>query len=122
MSAPDPLAGLFAAANLSPDNLPLRQHLAESLRGLGRLDEAEREYKAALARFPDEPPLKVGLARVYYQQGKAGPALVIVEDLLKRPDTPPAAVLLHARLLYKAGDVDRAVRQYKEAVALDPAL
>ena len=66
--------------------------------------------------------LKVGLAQVYYQQGKGGPAVVVVEDLLKRPDTPPAAVLLHARILYKAGEVDRAVRQYKEAVALDPGL
>ena len=122
MPAPDPLAGLREAVKLSPENLPLRQHLAESLRGLGRFDEAEQEYKAALARFPDHSPLKVGLAQTYFQQGKNGPALVVVEDLLKRPDTPPAAVLLHARLLDRAGDVDRAVRQYKEAVALDPAI
>jgi AAA+ superfamily predicted ATPase len=122
MPAPDPLAGLFAAVTVSPDNLPLRQHLAEALRGLGRLDEAEREYKTALSLFPNETAIRVGLAQVYYQQGKPSPALVIVEDLLKRPDTPAAAVLLHARLLYKAGDVDRAVRQYKEAVAQDPVL
>ncbi len=122
MAAPDPLAGLRAALDLSPDNLPLREHLAESLRGLGRLDEAEREFKAALARAPEAASLKVGLARTYYQGGKNGPALVLVEDLLKRPDTPPAAVLLHARLLDRAGEVERAVRQYKEAVASDPSL
>jgi tetratricopeptide (TPR) repeat protein len=122
MPAPDPLAGLFAAVTVSPDNLPLRQHLAEALRGLGRLDEAEGEYKTAVSLFPNETAIRVGLAQVYYQQGKASPALVIVEDLLKRPNTPPAAVLLHARLLYKAGDVDRAVRQYKEAIAQNPAL
>jgi AAA+ superfamily predicted ATPase len=122
MPAPDPLAALRAALAVSPDNLPLRLHLAESLRGLGRLDEAEQEYRTALARFPDDVTLKVGLAQTYFQQGKNGPALVIVEDLLRRPDTPPTAVLLHARLLDRAGDVDRAVRQYREAVALDPEL
>jgi transitional endoplasmic reticulum ATPase len=29
------------ALRISPDNLPLRQHLAETLLGLGRFDEAE---------------------------------------------------------------------------------
>ncbi|OWK43307.1 ATP-binding protein [Fimbriiglobus ruber] len=122
MPAPDPLAALRDAAALSPDNLPLRQHLAESYRGLGRFAEAEQEYKSALARFPDHAVLKVGLAQTYYQQSKPGPALVIVEDLLKRPNTPPAATLLHARLLFQAGDVDRAVHQYKDAIATEPTL
>jgi AAA+ superfamily predicted ATPase len=122
MAAPDPLSALREALKLSPDNLPLQKHLADSLRGLGRLDEAEQEYRAAIARFPNDRDLKIGLGQTYYQQGKNGPALVIVEDLLKGRDTPPAAILLHAKLLDRAGDVDRAVRQYREAVALDPAL
>jgi AAA+ superfamily predicted ATPase len=107
---------------LSPDNLPLRLHFAESLRQLGRLDEAEQEFKSALGRSPDHVPAKLGLARTYFQAGKSSAAMVVVEDLLKRPETPPAAVLLHARLLERGGDVDRAVRQYKEAVTLDPSL
>lgn len=122
MPAPDPLFGLREAARLSPDNLPLRLHLAESLMSLARYDEAEAEFKAVLARFPTESSLKIGLAKAYYQQGKNGPALVIVEDLLKLQNTPPTAILLHARLLERAGDIDRAVRQYKEAVSLEPDL
>src|SRR5688500_17612266 len=104
MPAPDPLAALRAAVAPSPHHLPLRLRLAEWYRGLGRLDDAEKEYKAALARFPDHVPLKAGLAQAYFQQGKNGPALVLVEALLKQPDTPPAVVLLHARLLDRAGD------------------
>lgn len=122
MPAPDPLGALREAVSLSPDNLPLRLHLAESYRGLGRFDEAEKEFKSALMRFPDHLPLKIGLGQTYFQQGKNGPALVLVEDLCKRSDTPPAAILLHARLLDRAGDVDRAVRQYQEAIAIDPEL
>ena len=122
MAGPDPLSGLREAARFSPDNLPLRRHLADALMGVGRYDEAEAEYKSALAAFPGDAGLKVGLATAYFQQGKNSPAMVVVEDLLKQADTPPAAVLLHARLLERAGDIDRAVRQYKDAVALDPDL
>jgi transitional endoplasmic reticulum ATPase len=47
---------------------------------------------------------------------------VIVEDLMKKPDTPAKAYVLHARLLLQAGEVQRAVRQYREAVSLDPSV
>ncbi len=115
----DPLQTLRDALSHSPNNLPLRQHLAESLVNLGQLDQAEQEYKQAIAAAPTHTPFRVGLAEVYYRQGKNSPALVVVEDLLKKPDTPPSAYLLHAKLLFRAGDVERAVRQYKSAIDLD---
>ena len=118
---PDPLQSLRDALRLSPDNLPLRRHLAESLASLGRFDDAEQEYRAALARAGDDVALKLGLARVYFQQGKNGPALVIIEDFLKKPNTPAGAYLLHAKLLERAGDIQRAVHQYRAAVEADPA-
>lgn len=122
MPTPDPLAALREALAVSPDNLPLRLHLAQAYCGLGRLEEAEKEFRAALTRFPEYLPFKVGLAQTYFQQSKNGPSLVIVEDLCKLTDTPAEIVLLHARLLDRAGDVERAVRRYKEAIALDPDL
>lgn len=113
------IQALREAVRLSPENLPLRQHLASTLLGLGRLNEAEAEYREALALAPRDLRLKVSLANVYYQQEKNSHALVIVEELLKLADTPPAAYLLHVRLLIRAGDIERAVRQYKRAVDLD---
>lgn len=110
------------ALRVSPDNLPLRQHLAETLLGLGRFDEAEHEYRQALAQASDNDALKVGLANVFYQQGKNSQALVIVEALLKLGDVPPRAYLLHARLLVRAGEVERAIRQYREAIDADASL
>src|SRR5262245_20656614 len=118
----DHLRTLREALKVSPDNVPLRQHVAETLLRQGQADEAEKEFRQALSLAPDNVTLKVGLAKAFYEQGKYSPALVIVEDLLKAQETPPAAYLLHARLLISAGEVQRAVRQYREAIELDPSL
>ncbi|MBN1511222.1 MAG: AAA family ATPase [Phycisphaerae bacterium] len=113
---------LREALRVSPDNVPLRRHLAETLAGHGRYEEAESEYRRALTHAPNDDSIKLSLAQTYYQQEKNSHALVIVEEFLKRPDTPPRAYLLHARLLVRAGDVARAVRQYRQARQSDPGL
>lgn len=121
MATPDDaIRALRAAVSVSPDNIPLRQHLAESLLGLGRGDEAEVEYRAALGIAPNDAGLKLGLARAFDQQGKRSHALVIVEDLLKLPQPPAAAHLLYARFLLHEGDVQRAVTHYRQAQQVDP--
>jgi len=118
----DPFAGLRDAVRISPQNIPLRQHLADSLAGAGRFEEAETEFKAALAVAPANVDLKLGLARVFFSQGKHSHALVIVEDLLAGSQKPARAYLLHAKLLMQAGDVPGAVRAYRWGVEADPSL
>ncbi len=103
----------------SPDNVPLRQHLADTLLSLGYADEAEKEYRAALQLSPTDVALKLGLATAFSQQQKNSESLVIVEDLIKLADAPAKAHVLYARLLLKAGDVQRAVRQYKRGLEKD---
>lgn len=116
------IQALREAVRLSPDNIPLRQHLADTLLSLGQTGEAELEYREAITLAPHNERLKIGLANAYYQQGKNSHALVVVEELLRLTDTPPAAYLLHSRLLIRTGHIDRAVRQYKRAVDLDPSV
>jgi len=115
----DALAALREALKVSPENVPLRLHLAEMLVGQGRYDEAEKEYRQGLSLAPGDDRFKLGLAHAYYQQGKNSAALVIVEELIKRHDSPARAHLIYSRLLLRAGDVERAVRQYKRAVEID---
>jgi AAA+ superfamily predicted ATPase len=123
MSSSDPsLDALREALQLSPDNVPLRQHLADTFLRLGKPAEAEHEYRHALTLAPDQQKLKIGLAEAFYQQGKNSQALVIVEDLLKAKNTPAAVYVLHARLLLRAGDVERAVRQYRTGLEADPGV
>jgi transitional endoplasmic reticulum ATPase len=118
----DAVAGLREAVRVSPGNLPLRIALSEMLMGLGRHDEAELEYRQAISIAPNDLKLKVGLATAFFQQGKNSHALVIIEDMIKSPDVPARALALHAKLLLRAGDVQRAVRQYKRAVEADSSV
>jgi AAA+ superfamily predicted ATPase len=118
----DTVRALREALQQTPNNLPLRQHLAELLADQGRFEEAETEYRQALLQGPDRPPVKLGLAETFYRLGKTGQALVVVEDLLRSPERPARALLLHARLLLRGGAVEEAVRQYRAAVSGDPAL
>ena len=118
----DPVEALQEAVRLSPDNLPLRQHLAGTLLGLARLAEAEQAYREALSLAPSDRRLKIGLATTYYRRGKNSHALVIVEELLKLADTPAAAYLLSARLLIRTGNIELAVRHYRKAIDDEPDL
>jgi len=120
--AADPFDALREALRLSPENLPLRRHLAESLLSSGRAADAEAEFKDALRRSPDDATLKLGLARAFHQQGKAGEAVVVLETITRGDAALPAARVLLSRLLFKDGRVDEAVRQYKRAIEADASV
>ena len=107
------------AARLSPENVPLRVALGEALLGHGLAAEAEAEFKSALAFSKDSPALKFGLARAFHAGGKSSHALVVLEDLVKSPDAPARAFVLHARILAGIGEVEQAVRQYQRGVEKD---
>ncbi|MBW4551988.1 MAG: AAA family ATPase [Aphanocapsa sp. GSE-SYN-MK-11-07L] len=117
----DPIQALRAALNFSPDNVPLRQHLADTLLSQGEPAAAEQEYAQALALDPNNPQLKFGLGRCFYQQGKDAQALVVIEDLLKQEQTA-ATLTLHARLLLRSGNVEKAVQQFRLALSQDASL
>lgn len=116
----DTIQALRQALELSPENVPLRQHLAESLLSLGLAADAESEYRYALNLASAHPPIRLGLARAFYQQGKHSQALVLVEALLHEEEALAGVYLLHARLLLNLGAVQTAAQQYQAGVALDP--
>jgi transitional endoplasmic reticulum ATPase len=116
------IQALRTALKFSPDNIPLRQHLADTLLNCGEAEAAASEYEQALNLAPSNVDLKLGLARAYYQQGKDSPAIVIVEDLLKKGESSATIFVLHSRLLLRSGDLSTSVVQFRKALALDASL
>ena len=118
----DPLQPLRDALAFSPDNLPLRRHLADSLMTAGRFEEAEAESRELLRRSPDAVDAKLMLAKAFAQQAKESQAIVLLETLTRGDQAVPAARVMLARLLFKTGKVDEAVRQYRRAVEADASV
>jgi transitional endoplasmic reticulum ATPase len=121
-SSEDTLRALRAALLVLPDNLTLRQHLADILMELGQFEEAEQEYRLALSLMPENQLLQLNLAAAFYHQGKNSQAMVLVENLLKSSETPAFAHVLYARLLLHTGDATNAAAHFHIAVALDPEI
>lgn len=122
MHGDDAIAPLREAVRFSPDNVPLRLHLAGLLLRTGRPGEAETEYREVLRLAPDHVDAKLGLSDAFFQNGKTGEALVVIESLLNQSGAPPKAFLLHARILAATGARDRAANAYRRAVEFDPSL
>ena len=113
---------LREALRVSPDNVPLRSHLAAVLLAAGEGGEAEAEYRRALALAPRDAALAVGLAEAFLSQGKAAEAAVTLEALAEQPGRPARALLVWARALHAEGDTAQAARRYRQAVREDDAL
>jgi len=119
--AGDAFDALFEAVRVSPDNVPLRRHLAASLLAANRVEEAEHEYRVALKLAPDDDECAVGLADAFFRQGRHHEGLAVLES---RPpgSASPTARLLAARLHLATGAVPEARACYLEAVAASPEL
>ena len=122
MAEPDPVQPLREAMRLSPDNLPLRLHLARTLLDAGRADEAEVEFRVALDQQDDNVAAKLGLARTFLRQGKRSPAMVVAEELAKAKDVPPAVGVDLAALLLRLDLEDDAKRVLGDAAKADRSL
>jgi ATP-dependent 26S proteasome regulatory subunit len=120
--AADAFDALFDAVRVSPDNLPLRRHLAAALLAANRADDAEREFRAALRMAPDDEGSALGLADAFFRQGRHHEGLAVLEGRPAGVPTRPAARLLAARLHLATGAVRDARACYLAAVAAEPDL
>ena len=118
----DPIRALREALEVSPENVPLRRHLAQLLLRQGDYEDAEKEFRRALQFSPHDAAAKMGLAEVYHKQGKHAVALAVLEDLLSAAGAPAEAHLLRCRVLLKCGQAGAAVQAYRDALAADPSL
>ena len=110
---------LKEALKFSPNNVPLRLHLAESLLKLNRLDEAEVEYVEIL-KIKDSPLAKLGIARVFYEQGKYPKCNVLLEELMDQGNPSIKVLILYTKALVREDKIGNAISIYKKILLLDP--
>ena len=115
------LKALREALAVSPDNVPLREHLASTLLAADRANEAEAEYREALARGAGSGA-QLGLARAFFALGKLREASVLAESLAEDLPEDAGAQFLLARVLLNEGQPVEARERYTRAVQLDPSL
>lgn len=115
----DAINNLREALNHSPNNIPLKLHLAGMLLESGAAADAEIHFKEILALDNNQAKAKAGLAKSCYLQKKYSTAIVILEELLAGDDAPELAVLLSKSLL-KEGSIAKAVEVYQKVLRVHP--
>lgn len=116
MSDQENIKALREAISLSPQNIPLRKHLADSLLQMGKHQEAEIEYRETLRLDPNNVNVKYGLARVFYQNLKYSEALVLIEEICASGKAPGEAYLLWCKMLRYEGNLEGAKKAYRQAI------
>lgn len=86
----------------------------------GRLEDAVRELRSALAIHPDQPQWLLGLGRAYTEMGRPLSALRSLEKAARLE--PPGAELLHAlgEACLNAGRNEASLKSLKQAQTLEP--
>jgi SpoVK/Ycf46/Vps4 family AAA+-type ATPase len=111
---------LREALKFSPDNIPLKLHLAEMLLKANRLDEAVIEF-SELLKLSSDLRAKTGLAKSFFLQGEYAKCNVILEDLISNGTQDFDVLILHARALLREDSISSAIAIYKKALQLNPS-
>lgn len=116
------IQSLREALRISPDNIPLRLHLAETLLQADHIDEARDEFQGILALEPQHAPVLVALSGICLQQNRAEEAAARALDALRSDSQIAPAHLLLSRAQWKLGQKPKAQKSYQMAMTLDATL
>lgn len=105
---------LKEALSFSPNNIPLRLHLADLLFKLKRFDESEIEFQEVLNFQQDNSKAKFGLATIYFEKGNFSVCNVVLEELIQQKNASEEVYVLHMMALIEEKLFTEAVSVYQE--------
>lgn len=114
----DHIKSLQEALQVSPDNVPLRLHLAEVLLREKLYADSADQYSEVLSRSYGNAKAKLGLAEAWFYQQKYSAAIIIYEELY--PNLPSDAMVFFVKCLVREHSLQQAVEVYQKVVALNP--
>lgn len=112
---------LKEAVRISPDNIPLRLHLADLLLKENQLPEAAEQYTAVLQLQPEQAKALAGLSGVYFRQQKYSAAIILLEQLQELGGLSFDQRLLLVRCLLRDNSLQAAREMYAHLIQEDPA-
>jgi SpoVK/Ycf46/Vps4 family AAA+-type ATPase len=112
------IAALLEALKFSPDNVPLKKHVAEMLLQAGRTDEAIVHLKEIIERTADYDCM-VSLGRAYYEREEFREATKILEQALAKKPSAEVYMML-SKVLFVLEMYQKAGDYYQSALNLDP--
>jgi tetratricopeptide (TPR) repeat protein len=115
----DAIDNLREALQFSPNNIPLKKMLAESLLAAKRLEEAEKEY-TELANLSPAKSYKVALADIFLQKGEISKSIVVLEEVLEQHIEDFDTLLLYTKALLAEKSLHKAQEAYQKAIILNP--
>lgn len=108
------------AVEINPSSAPARLNYAAALAELGRLDEAEAEYRQMTQDFPDDPKPYRELHVIYKDQNRDEEALDAITRAVERDPDNIEYLLGRASHFSTMVRMDEAEQGYRRVLALDP--
>jgi Flp pilus assembly protein TadD len=113
-------AALQQAEKFHPDQAQVQAEWGISMEAVGRLDDAERRYRAAIEREPLQPLANAQLGTLLARRGDAKTAREHFKIALVGMPNVAALHANYATASYGLGDLDTAKRHYVQALTIDP--
>lgn len=111
---------LKAAVDISPENIPLRLHLAEMMLQQNMLSDAADQFSAILKREHENNKALSGLAEAYYRQNKYSAAIILYEQLQQHNNLSFDNKIRFTRCLLKENSIPQAKEIYALALREQP--
>ena len=109
---------LLEALAVSPDNIPLRLHVAGLLLNEKLYAEAAEQFQAVLEKSYGHEKAQLGLATCYFATGRFSAAAIIYEQL--QDQLLPEDKVRYIKCLVKEGAMAQAVELYQQVLVLYP--
>jgi len=111
---------LKQAVSISPDNVPLRLHLAEMMLQQNLLTEASEQFSEILKREHHNSKALNGLAEIYFKQNKYSAAIILFEQLQQQSALSFDSKIKLVRCLLKENSISQAKEIYAQALTEQP--
>ncbi len=111
---------LKEALSFSPDNIPLRLHLAELMVKGYMLDDAAEQYQEVLHKDYGNNKARKGLASVYFKQKKYSAAILVYEGLMAENALNWEDMVPFVKSLIKEHSNGEAIEVYKKILQQHP--